>query len=51
MLSVSTKITYSENYIIHRYLRLLRYYEYYLNNRHWYNFCNIAIILSCIEGM
>lgn len=31
------KLTYSENFPIYQYLRTLRYYEYYTNNRHWYN--------------
>lgn len=31
------KITYSENYRIYKYLRVLRHYEYFYNNRKWYN--------------
>lgn len=32
------KFSYSENYRIYKYLRVLRYYEYYYNNQKWYNF-------------
>ncbi|MCR8894191.1 serine O-acetyltransferase [Bacteroides sp. ET336] len=31
------KLTYSENYPIYKYIKTLRKYEYYLNNKHWYN--------------
>lgn len=31
------KISYSENYRIYRYIKILRHYEYYYNNRIWYN--------------
>lgn len=30
------KLSYSENYRIYKYLKTLRYYEYYYNNRRWY---------------
>lgn len=31
------KLTFGENYLIYKYLKTLRYYEYYTNNKHWYN--------------
>lgn len=31
------RLTYNDNYLVNRHLRLLRKYEYYINNPHWYN--------------